>query len=278
MFERLGEIYKNHEVYLTDLDHDEVPALFWWFPNQDDYQPPPPADETVVEKLERISNTLKSTRIEVTDILHSSDLIAEDKMIRAMEIRQEADNLIKLYKDCERDPAARSGAGSEQLSKCKASLAEFEASVEKMNPTKFANDMRVEAEFRGGLCGQLIPWIEEAEKFTSNSLDKPMNFTHAQEIEKKCTTFAKEVRAANKMLARIEDLATGLEHNKTTAQQQIDEQKIRFKKIAEVAASRVESMRDLLIRWQEMTSSDDQDNLDFQPLTQFLKCYAIYFQ
>ena len=53
------QIYKNHEVYLTDLDHDEVPALFWWFPNQDDYQPPPPADETVVEKLERISNTLK---------------------------------------------------------------------------------------------------------------------------------------------------------------------------------------------------------------------------
>ena len=36
--------------------------------------------------------------------------------------------------------------------------------------------------------------------------------------------FDKEVRAANKMLARIEDLATGLEHNKTTAQQQIDEQ------------------------------------------------------
>ena len=77
MFERLGEICANKEVYLTDLDHDEVirpsdplhrmfhdyceqvPALFWWFPNQDDYQPPPPADESVAEKLERISNTLK---------------------------------------------------------------------------------------------------------------------------------------------------------------------------------------------------------------------------
>ena len=33
--------------------------MFWWFPNQDDYQPPPPADESVAEKLERISNTLK---------------------------------------------------------------------------------------------------------------------------------------------------------------------------------------------------------------------------
>ena len=59
MFERLGEICATHEVYLTDLDHDEVPALFWWFPNQDDYQPPPPADETVSEKLARVSNSLK---------------------------------------------------------------------------------------------------------------------------------------------------------------------------------------------------------------------------
>ena len=53
------QIYSNHEVYLTDLDHDEVPALFWWFPNQDDYQPPPPADETITEKLERITNSIK---------------------------------------------------------------------------------------------------------------------------------------------------------------------------------------------------------------------------
>ena len=52
---------------------------------------------------------------------------------------------------------------------------------------------------------------------------------------------------------------------------------MRFKKIASVAASRVESMRDLLIRWEEMTSSVEKDALDFQPLTQYLKCYAIYF-
>ena len=44
---------------MTDLDHDEVPALFWWFPNQDDFKAPPPSDETVEEKLERISSTIK---------------------------------------------------------------------------------------------------------------------------------------------------------------------------------------------------------------------------
>ena len=130
----------------------------------------------------------------------------------------------------------------------------------------------------------------------------------------------------------------------TTAEQQIEEQRIRFKKvkskiltmenddedddgqsrqtfecwsflmslhsvdtnffyqIASIAATRVESMRDLLIRyfrkmivmimntitmitmmniittrWEEMSISGEKDTMDFQPLTQFLKCYAIYF-
>ena len=72
-------------------------------------------------------------------------------------------------------------------------------------------------------------------------------------------------------------------------------------KIASIAATRVESMRDLLIRlvkddnhklwfiitptmaliiktrWEEMSISGEKDTMDFQPLTQFLKCYAIYF-
>ena len=42
-----------------------------------------------------------------------------------------------------------------------------------------------------GLNAQLIPWIDEAEKFTQNILEKPKDFSHAQEIEKKCATFAK---------------------------------------------------------------------------------------
>ena len=64
MFQRLGEIYDNHEVYLTDLDHEEVPALFLWFPNQEDYKPPPSGDETTSEKLVRITQTIKVRRSE----------------------------------------------------------------------------------------------------------------------------------------------------------------------------------------------------------------------
>ena len=57
---------------------------------------------------------------------------------------------ILCIQDCERDPESKAGAAAEQLSKCKASLAEFETTVKNMDPLKFANAMKVEAELKGG--------------------------------------------------------------------------------------------------------------------------------
>ena len=42
-----------------------------------------------------------------------------------------------------------------------------------------------------GLGSELIPWINNAEKFTTETLEKPRNIVEAQEIEKKCVVFAK---------------------------------------------------------------------------------------
>jgi len=277
MFERLGEIYTNKEVYLTDLDHDEVPALFWWFPNQDDFIPPPPAHETAVEKLERINSTIKQNRTEITEIMYSG-LSPEERIIRALEIQQEAEMLQNLFKECEKDPDSKKGEATELFTKCKNGLADYATNIKTMDPLKFANDMKNESEFRNGLQLQLIPWINNAEKITLNPLEKPTSFEHAQEVEKHCVSFAKDVRKANKMLAKIDELAKTLVNNKTTAEQQVEEQRTRFKNIASVAASRVESMRDLLIRWQDVITSAEKDGMDLQPLTMFLKCYAVYFQ
>jgi len=261
---------------LTDLDHDEVPALFWWFPNQDDFKAPPPSDETVEEKLERISSTIKMNRTEMTEMLHGS-LNPEDKIIRALEFQQEAEILKKLLKECETDSASKKANASELISKCKMSFGEYSSNLKSMDPLKFANDMKVESEFQNGLRGLFIPWLDSAEVISKNPLEKPTSFEHAQLIEKNCVAFAKDVRKANKMLAKIEELAKELVNNKTTAEQQIEEQKVRFKSIASVAASRVESMRDLLIRWQDVLTSEEKDGMDLQPLTMFLKCYAVYF-
>ena len=118
-----------------------------------------------------------------------------------------------------------------------------------MDPLKFASDMKNESEFLNGgfkkmyrikvlfstiqslllgLKSELIPWIDNAEKWTEQGLEKPKSFDNAREIEKQCAMFAKDVRKANKTLAKIEELATTLENNKTTAQQQIEEQVLDF--------------------------------------------------
>jgi len=277
MFERLKEIIDNDERYTADeTDHENLPAIFWWFPNQEDFVPPPPTDETCLEKIDRISTTIKTSRNEISEILYS-DINPEDKIIRSMEIQREALHIAQLYKECEEGPDAVDPDIAELLTKCKAGLIDYQANVNTINFEKFATDMKNEQEFLNGLQNQLVPWMNDAEVTANKSLLKPGNFDDARDIERQCVLFAKEVRKANKLLGKIDEASKRLARYQTTAEQQIEEQRMRFKKIASVAASRVESMRDLLIRWEEMTRSQEKDALDFQPLTQFLKCYAIYF-
>ena len=59
--------------------------------------PPPPTDETCLEKMDRISTTIKTSRNEITEILYS-DSSPEDKIIRSMEITREAQHIAQLYK------------------------------------------------------------------------------------------------------------------------------------------------------------------------------------
>ena len=66
--------------------------------------------------------------------------------------------------------------------------------------------------------------MDNAEKITTDPLEKPTSFEHAQQVEKNCVAFAKDVRKANKMLAKVDELVKALVNNKTTVEQQIEEQ------------------------------------------------------
>ena len=92
------QIITNNERYTADeTDHENLPPIFWWFPNQEDFVPPPPTDETCLEKIDRISSTIKTSRNEISDILYS-DINPEDKIIRSMEIQRESLHIVQLYK------------------------------------------------------------------------------------------------------------------------------------------------------------------------------------
>ena len=88
--------------------------------------------------------------------------------------------------------------------------------------------MKNENEFMNGLQQQLVPWMDNGEKVTNVALEKPKSFEQARETEKQCVLFAKDVRKANKLLAKVEEAAKRLARYQTTADQQIEEQVNKF--------------------------------------------------
>ena len=154
-----------------------------------------------------------------------------------------------MLKDCEADPAAKEDASMEKIAKAKHILDELNSAINETKTETFAQKMKVENEFNVGMEKNLIPWIDDMERESLKQLEKPDNFEHAREIEKQSVVFAKEVRKANKLLQTLETSIEKLPDKKMWAGQQLGEQKVRFKNIATVAATRAETMRDLLVNW-----------------------------
>merc|ERR1712059_130446 len=152
--------------------------------------------------------------------------------------------------ECQADEDAEKEATvREKLSKGKSILDEVVGQTNKSSMETFTSQIQVENEFRIGLTNNLTPWIDKLELESLRQLEKPANFEHARKIEQNCVVFAKEVRRANKLLSTLEGKIEKLPSKKLFANQQIQEQKLRFKNIATVAATRVETMRELLVNW-----------------------------
>lgn len=154
-----------------------------------------------------------------------------------------------MLKECESNPASSENPVNESIAKAKHILEDLSNAISEIKTESFTEKMKIESEFNIGLSKNLIPWIDEMEKESLKQLEKPDNFEHAREIERNTVLFAKEVRRANKLLGGLEAMVEGLPDKKMWATQQLGEQKLRFKNIATVAATRVETMRDLLVNW-----------------------------
>ena len=165
-----------------------------------------------------------------------------------------------MLKECEADPGAAEDSAKEKISKAKHILDELSAAIRDTKTESFTEKMRIESEFNIGLSKNLVPWIDDMEKQSQKPLEKPENFEHAREIERGAVVFAKEVRRANKLLGTLEAGVEQLPDRKMWAGQQLDEQKLRFKNIATVAATRVETTRDLLVNWNFFLETKGESN------------------
>ena len=224
--------------------------VFLWFPMKSkfDYIPPNLVNESLDFKIERLVKLAKSARSELSQ-LNGVDIGLEEQIIRFFELRDEVSEYQVMLRDCEQDPQAKEDSCKEKVAKAKHILDEIESAIRQTQTESFTEKLKVENEFNIGLKHNLIPWIDDLEKDSLKQLAKPDNFEHARDIERETVLFAKEVRKANKLLQQLEGSIESLPDRKMFANQQIQEQKVRFKNIATIAATRVETMRDLLVNW-----------------------------
>lgn len=247
MFERLGEIVASGERFLSEA---EEPPIFLWFPMKSkfEYIPPNLINEGLDFKIERVVKLAKSARSDLSQ-LNGVELGIEEQIIRFFELKDEVEEYQGMLRDCEEDPAAREDPAKEKVGKARHILDEIETAIKQTGTESFAVKLKTENEFNVGIQRNLIPWIDELERTSLKQLAKPDNFEHARDIERESVLFAKDVRKANKLLQQLEGNIDNLPDRKMFANQQIQEQKVRFKNIATIAATRVETMRDLLVNW-----------------------------
>lgn len=247
MFERLQEIVLNNEKFLSE---QEEPEVFLWFPMKSkfDYIPPNLVNEGLDFKIDRVIKLIKAARSDLSQVT-GGHLNIEEQIIRFFEVKDEVVDFVSMVKECETDTGASDESTKEKIGKARHILEELNSTIKETKTETFTEKMKIENEFNVGLSKNLVPWIDEMEIESQKQLEKPENFEHAREIEKNAVVFAKEVRRANKLMQTLETNIDKLHENKMWAGQQLQEQKLRFKNIATVAATRVETMRDLLVNW-----------------------------
>ena len=240
-----------------------------------EYIPPNLVNEGLDFKIERVVKLAKSARSDLSQ-LNGVDIGIEEQIIRFFELKDEVTEYQGLLRECEADPAAKEEPAKEKVVKAKHILDEIETTIKQTGTESFTEKLKTENEFNVGIQKNLIPWIDNLENDSLKQLAKPDNFEHAREIERDAVLFAKDVRKANKLLQQLESSIEKLPDMKMFANQQIQEQKVRFKNIATIAATRVETMRDLLVNWNFFIETKGEKKLQITFPSTTLKHFVFY--
>ena len=129
-----------------------------------------------------------------------------------------------------------------------------------------------ENDFVHGLPKIMLGWLHLAENIMSTP-PKASDFQKNVEVHDLMKKFCAVSELANKQLEKIEECT-----EKTPSHEQVWSQRCRMKKVLEKVRKLTARLEVLGTRWKSLNESETSDNLDFQPLIQFLsyytECYA----
>ena len=125
-----------------------------------------------------------------------------------------------------------------------------------------------ENDFVHGLPKIMLGWLHLSEGVLQDP-PKPTNYERSVEVHDLIKKFVAVAELSSKQLEKIEDCT-----EKTPSQQQVWDQRCRMKKILERSKTLTSKLEILSSRWKTLNISESSDNMDFQPLIQFLDFYT----
>ena len=130
-----------------------------------------------------------------------------------------------------------------------------------------------ENDFLHGLPKIMLGWLHLSEGVLQNP-PKPTNYERSVEVHDLIKKFVAVAELTSKQLEKVEECT-----EKTPSQQAVWDQRGRMKKVLEKSKELTGRLETLAAHWKRLNISERSDNLDFQPLTQFLdfytNCYAV---
>ena len=157
----------------------------------------------------------------------------------------------------------------------------FEGEVDRLTETTRAmfslpalsEDFKIdETDFLHGLPKIMLGWLHLSEGVLQDP-PKPINYERSVEVHDLIKKFVAVAELTSRQLEKIEDCT-----EKTPSQQQVWDQRCRMKKILEKSKELTSRLETLTGHWKTLNISASSDNMDFQPLIQFLdfytSCYA----
>ena len=128
-----------------------------------------------------------------------------------------------------------------------------------------------ENDFLHGLPKIMLGWLHLSESGLEEP-PKPINYERSVEVHDLIKKFVAVAELTSRQLEKIEDCT-----EKTPSHQEVWDQRCRMKKILEKSKELTGRLETLTGHWKILNISETSDNMDFQPLIQFLDFYTICY-
>jgi soluble cytochrome b562 len=209
------------------------------------------------DALKEIDGWMLEATKELEDIKQASDkLTPEDRVSRTMDLQEDIAakvEIIEMNVKCELDLLPQGDKVpqdaqdfKDELNRIKTYVLDLQVKTSK-ECNSYSEDVKYWAEYRTGIK-EFVPWLQEAEKASTEGLSKPSNLAEAEALFSKSSGFDNNCTAHLKLLTAANEAAKKMTTHKE-ADDEVAALKVRYDKVKAVSDEWMKKVDTLVKEW-----------------------------